>query len=104
MAKQFIEGIRYEYFIVCKVNKEYKFFSVANKENKKYELGEHFFGNNYKEALSFDSLETINNFRKNNCFNIYHTRAILTKEGFSVGEIEIVSVPRKEMFELENYI
>lgn len=103
MSLRHIEGIKYEYFIVCRVNCKYKFLSIANKDNTTYTPGQYFFGNNYNEVLVFNTSEEANNFRITNDGVLQYTRIILEKEGFGVGAFEIVSVPRKELFELENY-
>ena len=95
-----IEGIIYEYFIVCKINNEYKFLSVANKNNKEYSNGTYFFGNNYEEILIFQTFDDAKrdidygNFLREKCIKI----------GWNVGQLSVASVPRKIKFNLDNYV
>lgn len=100
MSVKQIEGIIYEYFIVCKINNEYKFLSVANKNNKEYSNGTYFFGNNYEEILIF---HTFNDAEDD--INFYNfVRNPYIKKGFDVSLLSIVSIPRKIKFNLDNYI
>lgn len=95
-----IEGIIYEYFIVCKINNEYKFLSVANKNNKEYSTGTYFFGNNYKEILIFQTFDDAKGYT-NFCDFV---REKYIKAGFDVSLLSVASVLRKIQFNLDNYI
>ena len=100
MSVKPVEGIIYEYFIVCKINNEYKFLSVANKNNKEYSNGTYFFGNNYEEILIFQTLDNAEE-----GINFYNfVRNPYIKKGFDVSLLSIVSIPRKIKFNLDNYI
>lgn len=99
MSVKSIEGITYEYFIVCKINNEYKFLSVANENNKEYSKGTYFFGNNYEEIIiyqTFDKAKIDVNF-----YDFVRNQYI--KAGANVSQLSVVSVPRKIQFNLDNY-
>lgn len=99
MSVKQIEGIIYEYFVVCKINDEYKFLSVADENNKEYSKGTYFFGNNYEEIIIF---QTFDEAKEGTIFGDF-VRENYFKAGFDVSQLRVVSVPRKEIFGLENY-
>lgn len=99
MSVKQIEGIIYEYFIVCKINNEYKFLSVANKNNKEYSTGTYFFGNNYEEILIF---QTFDDAKRDTNFSDF-VREKYIKAGFDVSLLSVASVPHKIQFNLDNY-
>lgn len=95
-----IEGIIYEYFIVCKINDEYKFLSVANKNNKEYSNGTYFFGNNYKEIIVYQTFDEAK--EDTNFYDFVRYKYITPRCG--VSQLSVASIPRKIKFNLDNYI
>ena len=95
-----IESIIYEYFVVCKINNEYKFLSIANKNNKEYSKGTYFLGNNYKEIIVYQTFDDAKS--DANLFDFVRDKYI--KKGFDVSQLSAISAPRKIKLNLDNYI
>lgn len=95
-----IEGIIYEYFVVCKINNEYKFLSIADENNKEYSKGTYFLGNNYKEIIVYQTFDDAKS--DANLFDFVRYRYI--EKGFDVSpQLRAASAHRKIKLDLDNY-